>query len=63
MKLHIKEQFRQFVLPETTSMRAPPKKVTAKGAPKKNKYFIRSTKKSSLLWEIVDSQEQQIHAS
>jgi hypothetical protein len=42
--VHIKEQFRQFILLETTSMRAPPKKVTTKGAPKKNKHFIRSTK-------------------
>jgi len=40
MKLHIKEQFLLFVLLETTSMCAPPKKSTTKGAPKKNKHLI-----------------------
>jgi len=44
-------------------MRAPPKKVTTKGASKKNKHFIQLTKRSPLLWEIVDSQEQQAQAS
>jgi len=58
-----KEQFQQFVLPETTSMRALPKKVTTIGAPKKNKHFIQSTKRSPSLWEIVDSQEQQTQTS
>jgi len=37
MKVHMKKQFQQFVLPETTSMRPPPNKVTTKGAPKKDK--------------------------
>ena len=63
MKVHIKEKFRRFVLPKTTSMRPPPKKVTIKGSPKKNKHFIRSKKRLSSIWEIVDSQEQQVQAS
>jgi len=63
MKLHPKEQFRQFVLPETTSMRPPPNKATTKGAPKKDKQIIRSTKQSPFLWEIIDSQEQQTQGS
>ncbi|MCH85802.1 protein FAR1-RELATED SEQUENCE 5 [Trifolium medium] len=34
MKVHMKEKFRQFVYPETTSMVPPPNKVACKGAPK-----------------------------
>nr|ABN05752.1 Ovarian tumour, otubain, related [Medicago truncatula] len=63
MKLHLKEQFRQFVLLETTSMRPLPNKGTTKGAPKKDKQSIRSTRRSPLLWEIVDSQEQETQGS
>jgi len=44
-------------------MRPPPNKVTTKGAPKKDKQSIRSTRRSPSLWEIVDSQEQQTHGS
>ena len=63
MKVHLKEQFRQFVLPETTSMRPLPNKVTTKGALKKDKQSIRSTRRSPSLWEIVDSQEQETQGS
>jgi len=59
----MKEKFQQFVLPETTSMRPPPNKVTTKGAPRKDKQSLRSTRRSPLLWEIVDSQEQQTQGS
>jgi len=41
-------------------MRPPPNKAITKGAPKKGKQSIRSTKRSPSLWEIVDSQEQQM---
>ncbi|MCI48360.1 hypothetical protein A2U01_0069603, partial [Trifolium medium] len=34
MKVHLKEQFRQFVYPETMTMCPPPDKVKTKGAPK-----------------------------
>jgi len=63
MKVHMKEQLQQFVLPETTSMRPPPNKVTTKGAPRKDKQRSRSTRKSPSLWEIVDYQEQQTQGS
>ena len=63
MKLHTKEQFRQIVLPETTSMRHRQKKVTTKGASKKDKQSIRSTRRSPSLWKIVDSHEQETQGS
>jgi len=44
-------------------MRPPPNKFTIKGAPKKDKQSIRSTRRSPSLWEIVDSQEQESHGS
>jgi len=44
-------------------MRPLPNKVTTKGAPKKDKQSIRSTRRSPSLWEIVDSQEQETHGS
>lgn len=44
-------------------MRPPPNKVTTKGAPKKDKQSIRSTRRSPSLWEIVDSQEQETQGS
>jgi len=59
----MKELFRQFVLPETTSMCPPPNKVAIKGVPNKDKQIIRSRRWSPLLWEIVDSEEQQTHGS
>jgi hypothetical protein len=63
MKVHLKEQFRQFVLPETTSMCPLPNKVTTKRAPKKDKQSIRLTRRSPFLWETVDSQEQETQGS
>jgi len=44
-------------------MGPPPNKVTTKGAPKKDKQSIRSTRWSLSLWEIVDSQEQETQGS
>jgi len=44
-------------------MRPPLNKVTTKGAPKKDKQSIQSTRRSPSLWEIVDSQEQETQGS
>ena len=44
-------------------MCSPPNKVNNKGAPKKDKQSIRSTRRSPSLWDIVDSQEQQTQGS
>jgi len=44
-------------------MRPPPNKVTTKGAAKKDKQNIRSTRRSPSLWEIVDSQEKETQGS
>jgi len=44
-------------------MRPPPNKVTTKGAPKKDKQSIRSTRRFPSLWEIVDSWEQETQGS
>ncbi|MCI22878.1 otubain [Trifolium medium] len=38
MQVELKEKFRQFAYPETTSMQSPPKKVSTKGAKKKTRY-------------------------
>lgn len=63
MKVHRKEQFLQFVFPETTSIHPPPKKVNTKEAPKKDKNIIRWTKRSPSLWEHVESRDLETHAS
>jgi len=44
-------------------MRPLPNKVTTKGAPRKDKQNILSTRCSPSLWEIVDSQEQETQSS
>lgn len=63
MNFHIKEQFQQFVLSETTSIRPLPKKVTTKRAPKKDKHIIWSKKRPPSLQEHVESQDPQTQAS
>lgn len=55
LKVHIKEQFRQFVLQETNYIRQPPRKVDTKGALKKGKHIVQSMQHSPSLWENVES--------
>ncbi|MCI59012.1 otubain, partial [Trifolium medium] len=62
MKVHLKERFRQFVYPESTTMCPPPAKVNTKGAPKgwskrpNSSQDERSTKHSPSLVEHAESQ-------
>jgi len=63
MKVHTKEYFQEFVLSEITFMRPRLRKVNTKGAPKKNKHSLWSTKWSPSLWEHVNSLDPDTHAS
>jgi hypothetical protein len=49
IKVHIKEQLWPLVLPETTFMHPPPRKVDTKDAPKKDKHIVHTKKGSPSL--------------
>ncbi|PNX84738.1 hypothetical protein L195_g040801, partial [Trifolium pratense] len=69
MKVHIKERFRQFVYPETTTMCPPPSQVKTKGASRgwANRPSCtpeeRSTKRSPSLFEHAESRHDQSQLS
>jgi len=63
MKVSIKEQFRQFVLSETTFTRPSQRKANTKGALKNDKHIVQSTMLSPSLWEYVDSDDPDTNAS